>query len=176
MSSQGVTIEIKTVADLRAAKAVEQSLQQQIVAAKAAGAAYGHLQTQLDSVQQAISNKGFFGRATSELLGMAERVPVVGSLMRSMNGGVGILSVGLAGLTAAAAIAKTALNSFSKIEDLQTSFVTLLGGITEAKSRMAELQKFAAATPFGGRGQSLLIDICNLLMCGFTISKRFPIS
>ena len=148
MSSQGVTIEIKTVSDLRAAKAVEASLQQQIVAAKAAGAAYGHLKTQLDSVSGAIANKGFFGRATNELMGMAEQVPIVGSLMRSMNGGVGILSAGLVGLGAVAGVAKTALSSFSKIEDLQTSFVTLLGSVTAAKARMAELSKFAAETPF----------------------------
>ena len=46
MSAQGVTIEIKTVADLRAAKQVEQSLHQQIIAAKAAGTQYAHLKTQ----------------------------------------------------------------------------------------------------------------------------------
>jgi len=148
MNSQGFTIEIKTVSDLRAAKSVEQSLQQQIMAAKAAGAAYGHLKTQLDSVRGAIANKGFFGRATSELLGMAEQVPVVGSLMRSMNGGVGLLSMGLVALGAAAGVAKSALSAFSKIEDLQTSFVTLLGSVEKAKQRMADLSKFAAETPF----------------------------
>ena len=105
MSDPFVKIRIETSADLRAAKQTEIQLRQQIVAAKAAGTAYGHLEAELRRVGGAIGNMGFFGRAKNELLGLAERVPVLGSLMRSLNGAIGPASMAAAGIGAVAAAA-----------------------------------------------------------------------
>jgi len=102
MNSQGITIEIKTVADLRAAKEVESELRRQIISAKAAGLEYANLEKRLSAVRTAINNKGVVGRAGSELLGMAEKLPVVGSVMRSLNGAVGLASTAFVGLGVAA--------------------------------------------------------------------------
>jgi hypothetical protein len=146
--SEDVKIKISATAELRALKQTEQALIQQITAAKAAGAAFGSLEKQLASVQGSIGNKGFIGRAQAELIGVAEKIPVVGSLMRSLNGGAGFASAGLAVLTGTVMALNKGLSEFSRIENIQTSFETLLGGKKPAKARMGELTKFAAETPF----------------------------
>lgn len=148
MSASGINFEIKTVADLRAAKSVEQELQRMIVAARAAGKDVTNLQNQLKVVQSAIAQKGFLGRALSETLNMAEQIPVVGSAMRALNGAVGMVSAGMMVLGAAAIVVRTGLQKWSEIENVQTTFTTLLGSMSAAKSRMKELQQFAAETPF----------------------------
>lgn len=56
-----------------------------------------------------------------------------------------------AGLAAGAGIAALVAKSIGKaadMETLRTAFVPLLGGIKQARERMAELSAFAAATPF----------------------------
>jgi hypothetical protein len=57
--SAEVEIKITSVADLRAAKAVEAELQKQIMAARAAGKEFGALQKQLDAVQRGIVELSF---------------------------------------------------------------------------------------------------------------------
>jgi HAMP domain-containing protein len=52
-----------------------------------------------------------------------------------------------AGVGLGAAVAK-GIASASRIENLETAFAPLLGGFEEAKERIAELSRFAAATPF----------------------------
>ena len=116
MSNKAVIIEIKTTADLRAAKLVEAELQKQIIAAKAAGVAHGKLSDQLKAVQGGIAAKGFAGRAGSEIMGLAEKVPVLGSAMRSLNGGVGVWSTIAAGASAAAVAVGACIRAFSASE------------------------------------------------------------
>jgi len=114
MSNTEVKIRITTAADLRAAKLAEQELRKQIVAAQAAGKAYGHLEAELRRVQGAIGNMGFFGRAKNELLGFAQRIPVLGSFMRSLNGAVGSASAATAGVAAVAAAGTAAAAVFAR--------------------------------------------------------------
>lgn len=59
----------------------------------------------------------------------------------------GMLSVGSAALALKSSISKAA-----DMEDLEMSFVTLLGSTQAAKERLAELSKFAAETPFELQG------------------------
>lgn len=114
---QPVIIQIKTVADLRAAKDVESELRKQIIAAKAAGAQYGHLEKQISAVRTAIGNKGVVGRAGSELLSFAEKIPVIGSVIRGLNDAVGPVSAGLVGLSAAVGVLIAGFRGLKGVSD-----------------------------------------------------------
>lgn len=56
--------------------------------------------------------------------------------------------VAAAGAAASLAGIGLSINKAAEMETLETAFVPLLGGIDQAKARMAELSKFAASTPF----------------------------
>jgi len=151
MSATGFNIKITTTAELQALKQMEQELIRNITAARAAGQSlkeYSAAARQLESVQGRMKDLGFGARLKGEIMGAAQSVPIFGRVMSAANGSAGLLSLGLAGLTGAALGLRKALSEFSKIEDLQTTFITLLGSKGAAKARMDELNKFAAATPF----------------------------
>jgi hypothetical protein len=61
--------------------------------------------------------------------------------------GVGI-GAAVAGIAGAIALVPKAISKAAEAQDFETSFSTLLGGAAQAKERIAELSKFAAATPF----------------------------
>lgn len=56
--------------------------------------------------------------------------------------------VGIAGGVAVGALIAKSIGKAADMETLRTAFVPLLGGIKQARDRMAELSAFAAATPF----------------------------
>lgn len=150
MSESVVNVKITSTAQLEALKQTEKQLLQQATAARAAGASAKELEVyykRLSAVQGQMKEMGFPRRLGAEVMSMAQNVPILGRVMTAANGGVGLLSVGLGAVTAAALAARSALASFSTIEDIQTSFTTLLGK-GGAKARMGELSKFAAQTPF----------------------------
>ena len=60
----------------------------------------------------------------------------------------GLLAAGIASVVAAFSALKTGLASAANTQQLEVSFDTLLGGIEEAKERIAELKDFSAKTPF----------------------------
>jgi uncharacterized small protein (DUF1192 family) len=62
--------------------------------------------------------------------------------------GLALGSAGLAGGVALAAGIGKAIGKSSQMEGLRTAFIPLLGGIDQAKERIAELSNFAASTPF----------------------------
>lgn len=72
---------------------------------------------------------------------------------------------GLLSFAAAAATVKSSISKAADMEDLQMSFVTLLGSVQAAKERMAELTKFAAETPFDlagiGRASKVLQSLTD---------------
>lgn len=69
---------------------------------------------------------------------------------------------------AAAALAGIGLsiNKAAEMETLETAFVPLLGGIDQAKTRMAELAKFAASTPFDLPGVAKASTVLETLTSG----------
>jgi hypothetical protein len=60
----------------------------------------------------------------------------------------GLLAAGIGSVVAAFSALKTGLASAANTQQLEVSFDTLLGGIEEAKERIAELKDFSAKTPF----------------------------
>ncbi len=148
MADNILQLKITTVADMRAAKEVEASLRQQIMAAKAAGQSYAQLEQQLSRVSGGINKAGFLNRAKSEILGAAETVPVLGSAMRSLNGAAGLASAGLTAFAGILAGMRSALVAAARFEDIQAGFTTLLGSARLARERLKELSDFAASTPF----------------------------
>lgn len=55
---------------------------------------------------------------------------------------------GFASIAGAVSIVRKSITEASRMEDLQSSFATLLGSVDAAKRRMTDLARFAAATPF----------------------------
>ncbi|MDR1192190.1 MAG: hypothetical protein LBK60_11115, partial [Verrucomicrobiales bacterium] len=112
---------INPVVDLRALKAAEDSLAKQLSLLQATGqtgsAAYKRIAAELGAVQAKMKDMGTLNRGWNEILGFAERIPVVGSVMRGLNGATGVLSKGFIGLGVAAMAAKKGLNEYAKSEE-----------------------------------------------------------
>jgi hypothetical protein len=77
------------------------------------------------------------GRALGTLGSAAARTA---GLVTKLGAGIGALSGGIGVFQA--------LTKAADMETLRTAFVPLLGGLAEARERMDELSRFAAATPF----------------------------
>jgi len=82
--------------------------------------------------------------------GAASVVGRFGSMLASLSGIlIKLATVGIAALSASlVALTVKVIQTASKFETLQSQFITLLGGATEARKRFQELKKFAAETPF----------------------------
>jgi hypothetical protein len=80
---------------------------------------------------------------SSGVQGALGKLASIGSAAAKLTAGAGLA----AGAGAAALIAKS-IGKAADMETLRTAFVPLLGGIKQARDRMAELAAFAAATPF----------------------------
>ena len=97
------------------------------------------------AAQLSLDNNAFvkgLGGATSAIGGFASKG--LGMLASPMAAAIG----GIASVGTAALVMKKAISGAAEMEDLQNSFVTLLGSVDNAKKRMEELTKFAAETPF----------------------------
>jgi hypothetical protein len=68
------------------------------------------------------------------------------SVAKSVMKGIGIGAVAAAG--GIALVAKASIEAASKLEQYETSFSVLLGGMDKAKARMKDLVEFANKTPF----------------------------
>jgi hypothetical protein len=79
----------------------------------------------------------------SGVQGALGKLASIGSAAAKITAGIGIAG----GVAAGALIAKS-IGKAADMETLRTAFVPLLGGIKQARDRMAELSAFAAATPF----------------------------
>jgi hypothetical protein len=96
------------------------------------------------SATMTLDNARFLSALTGTHNAMNAASARLSSLVASAAAFAGVsLSVGGAVMGMKAAVDKAA-----QMEDLETSFDTLLGGMSRAKERMAELSKFAAETPF----------------------------
>ena len=70
---------------------------------------------------------------------------------KASSGGVSMLRKGLGQLTlmvGVGGLAKSFFDAVTEVENLETQFVTLVGGVDEAKARMKDLSNFASTTPF----------------------------
>ena len=97
------------------------------------------------AAQLSLDNNAFvkgLGGATSAIGGFASKG--LGMLASPMAAAIG----GIASVGTAVVVMKKAISGAAEMEELQNSFVTLLGSTSEAKKRMEELTKFAAETPF----------------------------
>ncbi|WP_309400583.1 hypothetical protein [Cerasicoccus maritimus] len=86
---------------------------------------------------------------------MGRSVLGLNSLMGGLRGIIAPLAAVTAGIVGAAGAVGLLQKSSSEaagIEDLQTSFVTLLGSVGDARDRISELEQFAASTPFQIQG------------------------
>jgi hypothetical protein len=63
-------------------------------------------------------------------------------------GGIGAAITGALGAVGGLGLAFQAVGKAADLETLRTAFIPLLGGVEEAKERLAELSAFAASTPF----------------------------
>jgi hypothetical protein len=70
------------------------------------------------------------------------------SSFRSAMGPLATLSAAILGVGSVSLGFKKAIDEAANMEQMQTSFSVLLGSMDAAKTRMAELSKFAADTPF----------------------------
>lgn len=70
----------------------------------------------------------------------------INALSKGVGMAVGVATAGIIGLGAAALA--TGVKTAASLEQAQISYNTLLGSTDKAKAHLADLQKFAAATPF----------------------------
>lgn len=104
-----------------------------VIAAKdSASAVLGAVGAKLSGIKNAVGSG--LGAVASPFTGIVAKMAAVAG---------GAVSMGAAFKVAHDSIEKT-----SEFEDIETSFVTLLGSTDAAKKRMDELSKFAASTPF----------------------------
>lgn len=82
----GIQYTIETSADLKALRAVSDSLRQQIIIAQATGKEFGALKAQLDSVNRTMAGMGAGKRIGLEMADMVQGLPVIGSFARALNG------------------------------------------------------------------------------------------
>lgn len=68
--------------------------------------------------------------------------------LASMLGPLAVLGAAMGAAATGVALVKKSVDEAARMEDAETSFVTLLGSVAKAKERIADLSKFAASTPF----------------------------
>lgn len=68
--------------------------------------------------------------------------------LASMLGPLAVLTAAMGAAATGVALVKKSVDEAARMEDAETSFVTLLGSVAKAKERIADLSKFAATTPF----------------------------
>jgi hypothetical protein len=112
----GINYEIKTAADLRALRSVEDSLRQQVMVAKAAGKDFSVLKAQLDSVSSSIRSIPAPKKFGLEMAGMVQSLPIVGNFASALNGLGGPITLAIGGLTALAKGAARAIGEFAGAE------------------------------------------------------------
>lgn len=91
-----------------------------------------------------LDNKGFL----NPLAGAQQAVSGAVGGMKSAFAGLAAITAGAGALGLAFLGVKKAIHEAADMETMETSFSVLLGSMDAAKARMAELSKFAAATPF----------------------------
>ena len=85
-------------------------------------------------------NKGLSSAASS--------ISSFGSSMLSMASGVGLATAGMFGLTSAASLVSSAVESASNMEQAEIAFGVLFKSVSTAKTVLSGLSDFAAETPF----------------------------
>jgi hypothetical protein len=91
-----------------------------------------------------LDNKGFLGPVDGSLHALGRLKGSIGSIL----GPLALLTAAMGAAAGAAALVKKGVDEAARMEDAETSFVTLLGSVSKAKERIADLSKFAATTPF----------------------------
>lgn len=144
MNQAEYKVKISSVAEVRALREMEASLQKQIVQARVLGKEYGDLEKQLGAVQGQLGKFGLGQKLGAEVLGFAEKIPVLGEGMRALNGAVGAMSGYAAGAAVALAAAAKSVNEFAQAEQVVTRLDAALaqfGLLTE--SNRAQFQALA---------------------------------
>lgn len=119
MSDLNYNIKISSAVEIRALRELEASLQKQIVQAKLLGKSIkeiGKLQGQLAATRSSLKDFGFGQKIGSEILGFAEKVPVLGEAMSALNGTLGAASAGLGAFALVMGGAKKAVEEFAAAE------------------------------------------------------------
>lgn len=96
------------------------------------------------AARMTLDNSGFTGPLSSANAGM-------GSFLRSATrliAPLALVAAGILGVSSALGAVTRASSAAATLEDLETSFVTLLGSTEAAGERIEELSDFAASTPF----------------------------
>jgi hypothetical protein len=112
----GINYEIKTAADLRALRSVEDSLRQQVMLAKAAGRDFSVLKSQLDSVSSSIRSIPASKKFGLEMVDMVQSLPIIGNFASALTGLGGPITLAIGGLTALAKGAAKAIGEFAGAE------------------------------------------------------------
>lgn len=96
------------------------------------------------AARMSLDTRGFSGPLAGAERGMSSFL----GFTRRLIAPLALVTAGLLGTASAAGLVHRSIAEAATMEDLQTSFVTLLGSMDAAKDRMTELAKFAAETPF----------------------------
>lgn len=144
-------------------------LQRLIASEKAAGNATDDLERRLAAIQSSTPHTSV-SRLNSELRGLLSHIPGVNTLTSSLNGST--LAVGTAiglvgGLTGAyRQLIRAGIAYNTALETQSVKFETLLGSADAAETRIRELARFPATTPFELQGVAEASGILETLTRG----------